>query len=238
MSLLSDGSTWPTVKKSDGFERPLVTLSFDDGDSSQLEHAVFTLAQYGWKGTFYIVTSWIDRPGYITTEQLIRLKDTGHEISSHTVSHPRLWKYMPRFLIRSELQNSKSTLEGLCGTGINSFASPYGFYSKRVIREVEKSYTNHRTVDHGFNARGFDKYTIKVQEMLINVTPRQIEKWIQFAQEHNYWLVLVYHRVNESGEMWSTTPASFTEQMRILARLKVPILTMNKALAEIEQQLS
>ena len=71
--------------------------------------------------------------------------------------------------------------------------------------------------------------------MLINITPQQVGKWIQFAQEHNYWLVLLYHRINESAEKWSTTPASFKEQMRILAKLDVPVLTMHNALARIEQ---
>jgi peptidoglycan/xylan/chitin deacetylase (PgdA/CDA1 family) len=221
--------------KSDGFDHPSVTLAFDDGDTSQQAHAVSVLEQYGWNGTFYIVTSWIDTPSYITTDQLIRLKDSGHEIGSHTVTHPWFWKYLPGFLIRSELQNSQRTLKNMCGTGINSFASPYGFYGRRIINESKKYYTNHRTVDYGFNTRSFDRHRIKVQEVLIHITPQQVGKWIQFAQEQNYWLVLLYHRINESAEKWSTTPASFKEQMSILAKLDIPVLTMNNALAKIEQ---
>lgn len=72
-------SPWP-----DGCQAA-VSLTFDDGVPSQLQHAVPLLNKYGLGGTFYI------NPGADYREQFAPWKDVpkaGHEIGNHTVGHP------------------------------------------------------------------------------------------------------------------------------------------------------
>lgn len=72
-------SPWPQ-----GFQAA-VSLTFDDGVPSQLQHAVPLLNQHGLRGTFYI------NPEADYRERFAPWKDCareGHEIGNHTVGHP------------------------------------------------------------------------------------------------------------------------------------------------------
>jgi peptidoglycan/xylan/chitin deacetylase (PgdA/CDA1 family) len=65
--------------------RPLqVTFTFDDGVADQLTGQQL-LEKYGMSGTFYINSSFIGLPGYMTRANLDQLKAKGHEIGGHTV---------------------------------------------------------------------------------------------------------------------------------------------------------
>jgi peptidoglycan/xylan/chitin deacetylase (PgdA/CDA1 family) len=71
-------SPWP------GFQAA-VSLTFDDGVPSHLQHAVPLLNKYGLRGTFYINPE----DGY--RERFASWKEValaGHEIGNHTVGHP------------------------------------------------------------------------------------------------------------------------------------------------------
>lgn len=62
-----------------------VSLTFDDGLSSQLELAIPLLNRYGLQATFYV------NPRDQYEEQLLPWRDAaeaGHEVGNHTVSHP------------------------------------------------------------------------------------------------------------------------------------------------------
>src|SRR5262249_17752614 len=48
------------------------------------------------------------------------------EIGAHTVTHPALAE-LPAAAQRSEIQGSKTRLQGILGCAVTSFAYPYGF---------------------------------------------------------------------------------------------------------------
>ncbi|MDP7399235.1 MAG: polysaccharide deacetylase family protein [Lentisphaeria bacterium] len=63
-----------------------VSLTFDDGRPTQLEHAVPVMDRLDLRGTFYLVPSgddWRER-----LEPWCDVARSGHEIGNHTVSHP------------------------------------------------------------------------------------------------------------------------------------------------------
>jgi len=62
-----------------------VSLTFDDGMTSQLKIAVPLLERYGFRGTFYLNPSgddWLER-----LAPWKRVAEAGHEIGNHTLSH-------------------------------------------------------------------------------------------------------------------------------------------------------
>jgi peptidoglycan/xylan/chitin deacetylase (PgdA/CDA1 family) len=63
-----------------------VSLTFDDGRPSQLA-AAQELANRGMKGTFFIISAEVGRPGVMTVNDLNALEASGMEIGAHTVSH-------------------------------------------------------------------------------------------------------------------------------------------------------
>lgn len=71
-----------------------VALTFDDGEMTHLTIAAPLLERYGYRGVFNIVTDNVGKGGRMTWDDIRELKRRGHEIASHTLSHPLL----PRLL--------------------------------------------------------------------------------------------------------------------------------------------
>lgn len=72
----------------DNWCKAAVTFTFDDGGLLTESHKVAAkeLEQFGFKGTFYLVTDWCDSHG--SWNDYKAFAQNGHEIGSHTVSHP------------------------------------------------------------------------------------------------------------------------------------------------------
>jgi peptidoglycan/xylan/chitin deacetylase (PgdA/CDA1 family) len=144
-------------------DRPVI-ISFDDGWDNQFAYGFPLLQKYHFTATFFVVTDYLDRPNFMTTEQLKEMLDAGMEIGSHSRSHPalpglgaaRLW---------NEIAGSKKVLEDRLGVAIDTFAYPYGAYNSAVAAATRGAgYRSARTVDFGTH------YTVKDLATLAGVT--------------------------------------------------------------------
>lgn len=103
--------------------RPVV-LTFDDGTEDALKRVLPALKKRGMRGTFFIATGFLGKPGYLDWDGVRALSDAGMEIGSHSVSHARLTEASDEQL-REELVRSKQALEEHLGRTIEVFAYPY-----------------------------------------------------------------------------------------------------------------
>jgi peptidoglycan/xylan/chitin deacetylase (PgdA/CDA1 family) len=85
-----------------------IILTFDDGYNDAYSNAMLILTKYNYIGTFFIIKSKIDKPNYLTQNQINNMSANGMEIGSHTVSHPNL-SSSSTDKQRSELLESKQT---------------------------------------------------------------------------------------------------------------------------------
>ncbi|HEU5424432.1 MAG TPA: polysaccharide deacetylase family protein, partial [Nitrolancea sp.] len=104
-----------------------VLITFDDGTAGQWDAAA-ALDQRGMHGVFFIPTGF----SALSPDQLRSLVARGHEVESHTVSHPSLTQVSDSQL-NYELAHSKSWLEAVLGAPVNYLAYPNGDYNSRVI---------------------------------------------------------------------------------------------------------
>lgn len=107
-----------------------VLLTFDDGHPSQWEAAA-ELDARGMKGVFFITTG----TGRLRDDQIHDLALQGHEIGSHSVSHPNLRRVGDGQLWH-ELTASREALEAITGRSVDFFAYPYGEVDGRVSGAV------------------------------------------------------------------------------------------------------
>ena len=70
-------ATWPKFRKG------AATFTFDDGAPSHIADVAPLFDRFGYKATFYVVVNW--EPDW---EGFQALADNGHEIGSHSNSHP------------------------------------------------------------------------------------------------------------------------------------------------------
>jgi len=115
-----------------------IGLTFDDGRKSDHRLALPVLQRLGLHGTFFIVTDWIDRHGFLTRAEVRELAVAGMEIGSHTASH-RFLSELSETEVRRELAESRVALQDLTGRPVPFLALPGGRGSRvafRIAREV------------------------------------------------------------------------------------------------------
>jgi len=221
-----------------GFNRSLVSLTFDDGWEDNYTSVLPTLNQYGYKSTQFYATTFIQEQ----SDEIYKIQafaQAGNEIGSHSITHPYLTQ-LTLSMIDNELLQSKQYLESIVGTGkVTDFASPYGDYNSQVITEISKYYRSHRSTDEGFNSKdNFNIYNIRVQNMTNTTTLSQYQSWLNKAKADNTWLVIIYHRVGDNPDQFETAPADFTQQMQTLNQSGLTVKTVSQALDEVLPQLN
>ncbi|HEX6416597.1 MAG TPA: polysaccharide deacetylase family protein [Candidatus Saccharimonadales bacterium] len=220
-----------------GFSRPLVSLTYDDGFEENVTTVLPRLNGANIKSTQCYATQFIEgQPAQV--QNVMAFKNSGHEICSHTVTHPALSQLNTADLTY-ELTHSKQYLESTVGLPVTSFASPFGDYNAAVNNEIKKYYRSHRTVDEGYNSKdNFNIYKIRVQNMQATTTLAEFQGWINKAKADKTWLVFVYHRVTpgEPGQ-FDTKESDFVQQLNALVASGVTVKTYNEALNEVIPQL-
>jgi peptidoglycan/xylan/chitin deacetylase (PgdA/CDA1 family) len=128
-------------------KRPIV-LSFDDGWYNQ-QNALPGLRKYGFKGVFNIIGSLPgSNPSYMNWKAIKNIAADGHEIGSHTMTHPG---QMAPQDVNYEVIQSKSVIESALRRQVHTIAWPNGFFSQNMI-DVAKSigYTSAQTIDENW----------------------------------------------------------------------------------------
>jgi peptidoglycan/xylan/chitin deacetylase (PgdA/CDA1 family) len=140
-----------------------IVLTFDDGFEKVVEHAIEPLAQSGFRAIQFLVS---DRLGVLNDWEMAqgevpeRLMDAGqvqewlaagHDIGSHTRTHP----YLSRLSLtdaKEEITSSKKQLEDLFGRPVRHFCYPFGDYTPAVADIVRNAgYATACTTKGGLN---------------------------------------------------------------------------------------
>ena len=118
-------------------EKPVI-FTFDDGYLDNFLYAFPLLRQYGFGGTFFVVTQFLDegRAGYMSWQQARLMQANGMEIESHGVSHEDL-AGAPAEFVAEQLKASRARIEKELGKPVRFFAYPFGRYDQRTIEELE-----------------------------------------------------------------------------------------------------
>ena len=117
---------WPNGK------RVAVSLSFDDARASQVDVGQAVLDKHGVKATFYVMPLAVEKK----LEGWKRLRDAGHEIGNHSMTHPCSGNFLwarPRALeeltlekMKADIAQADEALARLLGVRAETFAYPCG----------------------------------------------------------------------------------------------------------------
>lgn len=113
-----------------------VGITFDDGNKSDYQHALPIMAQYGFKGTFFICGERVG--GEMPAEKVRGLYAAGMHIGSHAMHH-LFMTTLDAATEETELLRSRELLEGLVGEPVVHFAPPGGRWSSRTKKALQKT---------------------------------------------------------------------------------------------------
>jgi len=219
------------------FPQGMISINFDDAWTSAYQNAFPVLDVFGIKATEYAISGAIGDTanGYMTQGQLLDLQNRGHEIEAHSKTHLDLTT-LTQAQMTDEILGSKQALEAMGFKTITSFDYPYGAYNSAVTQTVKNAgYLGARTADNyeqdiGDNYASQDPYLLKTQ-VVVSTTPISIiQQWINNAIVSKTWLILVFHKVDNSGEQYSYTPMQFSQVVDYINQTKIKFITMTEGL--------
>jgi peptidoglycan/xylan/chitin deacetylase (PgdA/CDA1 family) len=115
-----------------------VMLSFDDNDDNQYTAALPLLKKYGFTATFFIMTVSIDRPNYMTGDQIKDLDKQGFDVQPHTWDHHMVTEYKTDADWQKQIVGPKQTLEEMLGHPTPFFAYPFGVYDAASAEKLKQ----------------------------------------------------------------------------------------------------
>lgn len=113
-----------------------VMLTFDDTDEEQYRIGATEMNKYGFKGVYFIMTIAINRPRYMSKENLKALSDSGHVIAGHTWDHHMVTKYAGADW-DTQMVKPQRQLEAITGKPVTYFAYPFGLWNQAAIPEIK-----------------------------------------------------------------------------------------------------
>ncbi len=224
-------STMPTQYT---FPKGMISLNFDDGWQSAYHNALPILDAAGYKSTHYIITETMNIGSlyYVNPSQILNMQARGHEIGSHTRTHRDL-TLLSNTEILDEIIGSKNDLAAI-GVTARTFSYPYGYfngYADRVIRDA--GYVGSRSVEGGYNYKNANKFLLRAAAVDNRTSYEEIKGYIDSAEAYKSWLVLVFHKIDNSGEMYSTTPQQLQDVVNYLKTRNVSVVTVSQGLDQL-----
>lgn len=116
-----------------------VEFTFDDGGESFHRVIAPILEKYGFKGIFFISTSYIGADKFLNKEQIKDLHQRGHTIAAHSHTHPRNMTLLSEQDLLYEWNTSVSILKDIIQSPIIVASIPSGFCSEMVVNTAIKS---------------------------------------------------------------------------------------------------
>ena len=224
----------------------MVSINFDDGYQSMYDNGLPILDAAGLKSTQYIITQKVGTDSYVTLDEVMQMYNNGHEIGVHTRTHPNLTTLTDAEMT-DEILGAK---QDLISWGImpTTLAYPYGGYNPAVEAVVQNAgLRGARDSDLGYNSSGIgftfggplDHDTLPLElwseaaEMDLNTTLSDITSEIDYAVANNLWLIILFHRVDETDPCCSPISVDHTliqGTVDYLVQHKVPVVTNNEGM--------
>lgn len=178
-------------------DRTDVHVTFDDGNASDLEHALPALRERGLRATFFVVAGRIGQPGFLDEGAIRTLAGAGMTIGCHGMRH-RPWRELDDRELCREHVDARRLLEELVERPVDEAACPFGSYDRRVLRSLRRA--GYRTVYTS------DRGTTTMQGWIQprnTVGPRDDERLLaRIASDEDRRTDALRHRAKQAVKRW------------------------------------
>ncbi|MGA1821869.1 MAG: polysaccharide deacetylase family protein [Thermoplasmatota archaeon] len=183
-----------------------LSLTFDDGLSSQADIASPAMNDFGLNGTFFVTVGNVGIPYGAEWFEWQEAADYGHEIGAHSITHPDLTTLSPDDLW-DEVVFAKQMIEAnLTGVDVETMSYPMGMYNSTVTSLVEQHYIGARSDRHNISTSpGPNPST---PENIYGVIPvnfgaseslKEMNDLVDKTISNKGWLVEMIHAVHDGG---------------------------------------
>lgn len=179
------------------WDKPMVSITFDDGWESVHDRALPLLDKHDFRSTQYVNASTIETPNFMTAAEVQQMHQAGHEIAAHSYEHVDLTS-IGADRLHEEMRKSEEALAA-AGLGTDDLAPPYGRSDPQVAWYANKYFDIVRGTDQGLNTRqNLERHDLKVFYVTDETTPENLAAALAETSRVNGWLILVYHQIAAS----------------------------------------
>ncbi len=172
-----------------------IVITSDDGYEDFYTNVFPLLKKYNVKGAVYVISSMIDKTGYLKSWQIKEMHNSGLvEIGNHThIIHRREkgvlenWYNDKRMLNEAfyDIKRCSDKIEQITGKATESIAYPYGLYTDKLNDTVRNTmgFTTSFSTEHGIvkSKKDFSKPLKRIYRVLGD-TPQKIEEMINLCR--------------------------------------------------------
>ncbi len=232
--------SWPphAVTRWRGNKAGAVTLTLDDGYVSEYTLGIPALESRGFRGTFFVITGLVQTPAqrYCSWDNWRDAASRGHEIGSHTKTHPDLTTLTHDQMV-DEVAGSKTVIDGqITSQKCTTFAYPYGEMNSDVQATALDSYIAARGVTCVLNQEPYDFSNIKACDD--SVTLDQMEALTDSAVSQSEWLVPIFHALDGGTDYGNWQVATLTLYLDYLNTKNVWVDTFGAVVKYIKERAS
>ncbi len=205
------GTTQPTAWP--GGAAAAVSITMDDGYASQWRLMAPMLEKRGFRGTFFLVTDWLDAEDHWPRWQVVA--GQGHEIGSHGVTHKPL-SVLGTDAIMEELKRSRELIQNALGPEHGqSFAFPLSAADESLARlAANAGYGAARVAGDTINPEAPpEMHLVQAFHPSSETSVAEMTGWVDQVLESGGWLVIGVHgvmdprhRYSETQEGWEPVP--------------------------------
>lgn len=145
--ILMTATELATANMNDINDRKILLLTFDDGYSNFYTEIFPILKKNDAKATMFLIGSYIDRYGYLTSDETYEMANSGLvEIGNHTNSIHSMPKEQLKSIygnsnafgdILGDIQSNEEILEAVTGKDVTSLSWPYGYYTTTLDNAIK-----------------------------------------------------------------------------------------------------
>jgi peptidoglycan/xylan/chitin deacetylase (PgdA/CDA1 family) len=114
-----------------------VSISFDDGNASDLEIGLPGLLRHGRTATFFVLAGRLDQPGSLGVADLGELRRHGMTIGSHGMRHVP-WRGLTAQEQHREWVDAREVIAAAAGAPVAEAALPLGRYDRTVLHRLRR----------------------------------------------------------------------------------------------------
>ena len=149
------------LREKRSFPRKTVVITFDDGYEDNYQYALPVLKKNLFPAIFFIVTETVEKPGFMSWEQIKEMEKSGMVFGSHTCNHI----YLPAVDENQQhyqIQKSKEIIEENLGHPIYYFAYPVGGFTEPIKAMIRQAgYQGACTTNRGYYRLNQNPYELK-----------------------------------------------------------------------------
>lgn len=115
-----------------------VRLSFDDGNTSDVDIGLPGLEQRDLRATFFVLAGRLGRPGSLDADDVRTLRERGMGIGSHGMDHVS-WRGLSDEQATTELVTARDRIAEVVGQRVDRAALPRGQYDRTVLSRLKSA---------------------------------------------------------------------------------------------------